>query len=174
MSVPSDPAQYSHNQVQAAATDSMHYAPSGHIPLTGHPRTEVNVAQLVPAISAVFLFCSHEGIIQYNSSLAWHVLCSSVPSLKQHPVRHTSYQRCSCGCSRVPINASDGAGVTGASAELVKARYLLRWRAAQEAVCRGGGAGSPAACLSRSRWARGASAGRGRTACRRTACGESG
>ncbi len=70
ISVPSDPAQNNHNQVQAAATDSIHYAPSGHIPLTGHPRTDVNVAQLVPAMSAVFLFCSHEGMIQYNSSLA--------------------------------------------------------------------------------------------------------
>ena len=44
----------------------------------------VSVAQLAPAISTVFLFCSHDGIIQYSSSLAAHVLCSSVPSLSGH------------------------------------------------------------------------------------------
>jgi hypothetical protein len=38
--------------------------PSGHIAFTGHPRMVVNVAQLVPAMSTVFLFCSHDGMIQ--------------------------------------------------------------------------------------------------------------
>ena len=57
-------------------------APSGQMAFTGHPRTVVKVAQLVPAMSTVFLFCSHDGMIQYSSSFAWHVLCSRVPSLK--------------------------------------------------------------------------------------------
>ena len=55
--------------------------PSGHMPLTGHPSTVVNVDHCVPAISTVFLFCSQDGMIQYSSSFAWQVLCSSVPSL---------------------------------------------------------------------------------------------
>jgi len=42
----------------------------------------VRVAQLAPAISTVFLFCSHDGMIQYSSSFAAQVLCSSVPSLQ--------------------------------------------------------------------------------------------
>jgi hypothetical protein len=37
---------------------------------TGHPRMAVKVAQLVPATSTVFLFCSHDGMIQYSSSFA--------------------------------------------------------------------------------------------------------
>ncbi len=56
-------------------------SPSGHMPLTGHPSTVVNVDHCVPAISTVFLFCSQDGMIQYSSSFAWQVLCSSVPSL---------------------------------------------------------------------------------------------
>jgi hypothetical protein len=55
--------------------------PSGQMAFTGHPRMVVNVDQLVPAMSTVFLFCSHDGMIQYSSSLAWHVLCNKVPSL---------------------------------------------------------------------------------------------